>query len=422
MSIQAKDTVWAAPAKWASLITSESVNGGKPYAERPVRIMDGVAVIDISGVLLREEDEMCEMFGGASTIRISRQVREAVANAEVKSILLYVNSPGGQVNGTAELADQIYGARQVKPVHAYVSGDCFSAGYWLASQAQTITAHEAAGLGALGVCYPVGKDYSDWIISESTPNKFPEVAGEQSRAQMQSFLNELATIFMRHVARGRGTDEQTVAASYGRGDIFIAAQGVQKGLADAVGSFETALAAARNGAPAPELAGETEQETEQETEIEISIETENAIQNKTTEGEKMSKKITAEMVDSQEITLDWLKQNMPDLIDQIMQNAADEEAARQAEIDAMVPADDEEKMAIHAARKDRKITAAKLSYDLRIKAQAKAAAIVAAAAAARAADSAAVDMPINPSDKPKTEADKHTDGIIAAMKKRRGIA
>ena len=409
--LKLKDTVWAAPKQWASLITSEDIAPTRPYTARPVKIVDGVAIIDVTGIILREEDDVCEYFGGASTVRVSRQIAEATADASVGAILLHVNSPGGQVNGTAELADQIYAARQVKPVHAYVAGDCFSAGYWLASQAEKITMHEASGAGALGVCYPVSGDWSEWLISEMTPNKHPEVATSESKAQMQVFLNDLGAIFQRHVARGRGVEESAVGG-FGRGDIFIAAEAVRRNMADAVGSFETALAAAKGEQDLP-AAPET-----QPTEI---------IQNQNEE-ETMANKPTpsAEMVDTADLTIDWIKTNLPELYDQILTEGAENEAMRQSELDAMAPADEEEKMAIAAARKDRKITAAKLAFDLRIAAQAKAEARIKAEREARERDSEAVNIPANPAaqtaDPAKAAEKAWNDKVIAAMRKKRGIA
>jgi len=394
LRLNAKDTFWAAPKQWASLITSETFAGGKAYTERPVKTIGSVAVIDVSGVVLREEDDACEYFGGCSTVRISRQLSEAVLNPEISAIMLYINSPGGQVNGTAELADQIYAARKSKPVYAYISGDGFSAGYWIASQAEKVFMHESAGAGAIGVCYPVSGDYSDWIISDVSPNKHPEVATAESRAQMQVFLNELGMIFVRAVARGRGVNEQDVMGNFGRGDIFIAEKAVKNGLADEVMSFENALKSLQSYKPAGD-ANQTEEVTMAEPNT-----------------------AKAEMVETMEITKDWLMQNMPDLYEQIRTEGADVESERQVELEAMVPADEEEKAAIAAARKDRKMTAAKLALNMRIAAQNKEQARIQAAAAARAADSEAVVIPVTAA---APTVDDHSAKVIAAMKARKGV-
>ena len=395
MKLGTKDTIWAAPKSWASLITSEDIPGNVVYTERPVKLADGVAIIDVQGVLLRDEDGLAEFFGGASTVRISRQIAEALADESVKSILLYINSPGGQVNGTAELADQIYAARQVKPVTAYISGDGYSAAYWLASQAGKIYMHSAAGAGSIGVCYPVEtENYTTWLVSDVSPNKHPEVAGEASRAQMQTMLDDLGSIFVDAVARGRGITRDEVLSRFGGGDIFIALKAVDRGLADEVGTFEAALAHAAGG----------------EAILQNQSQEENMAQGKPAP--------SAEMVDTGDITKEWIKENLPNLYDEIVNEAQDTETQRQTELDAMQPANEEEKQAIAAARKDRKITAQKLAFDLRIAAQAREQAKINAIAAARAEDSAGVVIPVTPENTPKTAEQQHNEKVKAAMLKK----
>lgn len=417
MKLNTKDTVWAAPKNWASLITGEDIPGNSPYTERPMKTADGVAIIDVSGVILREEDIMCEFFGGASTLRISRQLAEATADESVKSILLYVNSPGGQVNGTAELADQIFQARNKKPVIAYISGDGYSAAYWLASQANKIYMHEAAGAGAIGVCYPMepGKA-SEWLVSDVSPNKRPEITDDTAKAQMQTMLDDLGQIFVNTVARGRGVEPDAVVSGFGGGDIFIASKAVERGLADEVGSFESALAFAIGGETAEESATGTEDADEAEPAAQA------IIQNKTIEVKMAEKKTpTAEMVDTNDISIDWLKTNMPDLYDQICNEAMDTETNRQTELDAMTPATEEEKIALSAARKDRKIGAATLAYQWRIAGQEREKAKIKAIADARAQDGAEVTVPITPDNTPKTAEQQHSEKVSAAMKAKAGI-
>ena len=135
---------------------------------------------------------------------------------------------------------------------------------------------------------------------------------------------------------------------------------------------------------------------------------------------------SAEMVDTADLTIDWIKTNLPELYEQIRTEGAENEAMRQSELDAMAPADEEEKMAIADARKDRKITAAKPAFDLRIAAQAKAEARIKAEREARERDSEAVNIPANPAaqtaDPAKAAEKAWNDKVIAAMRKKRGIA
>lgn len=429
--LKTKSTFWAAPQQWASLITSCDVPTSQAYTERPVKMVNGVAVIDVCGVLMREESDTCEYFGGASTVRISRQIVEALNDVSVKSILLHINSPGGEVNGTAELAEQILAARAVKPVVSYIAGDGYSAGYWLASQTQRIFIHNAAGAGALGVCYPVeiearGEESVVWLVSNVSPKKHPTVDTPDAVLQMQTFLNDLGAIFVSAVAKGRGVSVNDVMTRYGQGDIFIAAKAVAAGICDEVGDFETALLYAQSATAQPAT---TASQIPADSAGGNTGENQNtaAAGDSTAQGENMAegtkKTPSAEMVNTSDITVDWLKSNMPELYDEIVTGGAEGEAARQAGLDEMAPATEAEVAAVKAARKDRTQTAEKLALAFRQMAAAETAAKIKAETAARAADNDAVVIPTNGEPAaPKTAEQIDNERTIAAMKKRRAVA
>ena len=64
------------------------------------------------------------IFGGTAYDTIAASVQAAVEDKSVKSICLYVNSPGGEIGGCAETAEIIKAAGAVKPVVAYASFLC----------------------------------------------------------------------------------------------------------------------------------------------------------------------------------------------------------------------------------------------------------------------------------------------------------
>ena len=90
--------------------------------------------------------------------RISRPRR---TDADVRAFtLLHIDSPGGHVAGTKELADDVAAVDQSKPVHAYLEDAGASAAYWIASQARSVTANAMAMVGSLGtftVLYDLSK-------------------------------------------------------------------------------------------------------------------------------------------------------------------------------------------------------------------------------------------------------------------------
>ena len=168
----------------------------------------------------------------------------------MRAILLTFDSPGGQVNGVAELAAAIRATGARKPVEAYVSNDANSAAYWLASAAQRITVADTATLGSIGVRMGL-TDTSEQdarrgikrieFISSQSPDKVPDLATSEGKAKVQKIVDDLADVFVGAVAENRGVAKETVINRYGRGGIEIGAQAVKLGMADALGSFEGTL-------------------------------------------------------------------------------------------------------------------------------------------------------------------------------------
>jgi signal peptide peptidase SppA len=90
-------------------------------------------------------------MGGTSTIQLRRDIRQAAADSDIAGILLAIDSPGGTVAGTDDLAADVRAARKEKPVWAHIEDLGASAAYWLASQADQITANSNTALvGSIG--------------------------------------------------------------------------------------------------------------------------------------------------------------------------------------------------------------------------------------------------------------------------------
>src|ERR1700733_14452139 len=82
---------------------------------------------------------------------IRAHVKRAAADPSVKSIDLFVDSPGGSVLGLPETADGIPAANKIKPVRTFVTGIAASAAYWLGSQGSTIHLTPSGEVGSVGV-------------------------------------------------------------------------------------------------------------------------------------------------------------------------------------------------------------------------------------------------------------------------------
>ena len=129
----------------------------KKASENPLLTMeDGIGVIAIEGPILRKPDLIARVFLGAtSSEEIGEALREAAGRNDIKAVFLNIDSPGGTVAGTPELAAAVASLNERKPVYAFSSGLMCSAAYWVASQARAIYATPSAQVGSIGVVQAV---------------------------------------------------------------------------------------------------------------------------------------------------------------------------------------------------------------------------------------------------------------------------
>ncbi len=129
----------------------------KQASENPLlSVEDGIGVVAIEGPILRKPDLFARIFFGATGSEdIGAALREAGSRDDIKAVFLNIDSPGGTVAGTPELADAVAALDKKKPVYAFSSGLMCSAAYWVASQARAIYATPSAQVGSIGVVQAV---------------------------------------------------------------------------------------------------------------------------------------------------------------------------------------------------------------------------------------------------------------------------
>jgi signal peptide peptidase SppA len=119
-------------------------------------VEDGVATISINGPIIRKPDIFARVLMGATdSEEIGAAIQEAGSRPDIKAVFLDIDSPGGTVAGTPELANAVASLDKQKPVYAFSSGLMASAAYWIASQARAIYATPSAQVGSIGVVQAV---------------------------------------------------------------------------------------------------------------------------------------------------------------------------------------------------------------------------------------------------------------------------
>lgn len=217
--------------------------------------MGDVGVIKIEGSLIPGEAGWMRYFGITGYADIKAAMLEGLADKGAKSLMIFSNSGGGSVAGVEDAESFIAQVAQHKPTSAY-SEFSASAAYWLTSAAGHITTSPTGVNGSLGVIRVV-TEYSKFFEKEGITktvmragrykalgNAF-EPLSEEGKAEIQSKLDDLYQIFIDVVARNRGTTAIIADQVMGQGREFLGKRGLEAGLVDSIGDFESALAYAR---------------------------------------------------------------------------------------------------------------------------------------------------------------------------------
>ncbi|MFZ6690238.1 S49 family peptidase [Undibacterium sp. SXout20W] len=215
-------------------------------------IVGGVAIIPISGTLVQKLGSLRPYSGMSGYDGIRQNFMTAIADPNVKAIMLDIDSPGGEVSGCFDLVDAIYKSRGKKPIWSILNEYAFSAAYAIASAADRIYLPRTGGVGSIGVIW-MHMDWSKALTSagfkvtfvtfgECKADGHPEIplSGE-ALERFQRDINEMGELFVSTVARNRKISAKAVRNT--QAATYMGAAGVNLGLADGVMAPDAAFRA-----------------------------------------------------------------------------------------------------------------------------------------------------------------------------------
>jgi len=220
-------------------------------------VRDGVAVVGIYGPLLHRVMASDYPSGGPTTYgEIRKSFDTALADDGVRSVLLDIDSCGGEVCGVFDLADHIYQSRALKPITAVCNESAYSAAYLLASSAGRIIVPRTGGAGSIGVVathvdFSRAEDSAGITVTHiyagarkvmGTPH---QPLSSDAFNEIQAGVMETYDLFVSTVARNRGVAESVVRNT--EAGCFVGKKAVAIGLADEVAPADHAIQIARKG-------------------------------------------------------------------------------------------------------------------------------------------------------------------------------
>jgi protease IV len=215
-----------------------------------------VAVVEVEGVIGTEASK------GLDTEDIVRTLREYRDDPAIRAVVLRINSPGGVVAPTQEIATAVRRLREAKkPVVASLGSVAASGGYYVAVAADRIYASPGTLTGSIGVVMQLAnvegllkKVGVEYVVVKAGAYKdvgnFARPMTPEERRILQSLLDDVYDQFIGAVAEGRGLDAQAVRG-FAEGRIYSGRQAHGLKMVDELGGLEDAVEAAAKMAGVP---------------------------------------------------------------------------------------------------------------------------------------------------------------------------
>lgn len=191
--------------------------------------------IYVQGVLTKRPDLFMSMIFGANTSYegIISALDYAQKDPAIKSVAMYVDSPGGNVDGLFD----VLGALQSfnKPI-AVKAANAQSAAYAIASVAGPIEATgRGASFGSIGTAasFQIEQDVIT-LTNTDSPAKRPDPTTEEGKKVIVQYLDAVNSLFVEGIASGRKTSVDNITKNFGRGASFLADEAQRRGMIDTI--------------------------------------------------------------------------------------------------------------------------------------------------------------------------------------------
>lgn len=216
-------------------------------SEGPTGLGDGntIAVIPMSGAISGTGSGT----GSINPEGFLEQLQRAEEDSDVKAIVLRIDSPGGTVAASEEIASYVQHAS--KPVVVSVADMDASGAYMVSARADKIVANPGSAIGSIGVIMeiPNASGLMDKLGLEFkviTAGKYKDAGSPfravtpEETAMLQTQIDEIYGQFIDIVADGRKLPRSEVE-SMATGWAWTGTEAKKMGLIDQVGTYQDAL-------------------------------------------------------------------------------------------------------------------------------------------------------------------------------------
>jgi len=240
--------------KLTEVLEKEGANGSR----------DKIVQLDLEGMISNSGGDGLFSSAVLSPDTVKRALDQALADDQVKAIVLRVNTPGGEVTASDTLYHAIKQAAALKPVVVYMDSMATSGGYYLSCGATKVVANETTLTGSIGVIIQtlnysqafgkVGLESLTFVsgaFKDSLNGARP--MREEEKMYVQDLVTDMYDKFVGVVAEARQIDVNTLKnGGIADGRVFTGREALERRLVDQLGYVEDAHAAARELGQSPD--------------------------------------------------------------------------------------------------------------------------------------------------------------------------
>ena len=241
--------------------------GGVPRAPRfdETTVEDGkgpgkIALITLRGII---SSSASGTLGETMVDDLKIQLHQAAMDSKVKAIVLYVDSPGGEVTASDMIYEAVCAARDQKPVVVYMGSLAASGGYYVSCGGKYLMADDTSITGSIGVIIEtlnyeslMGKIGVDAVVFKSGAFKDMLSGAREMTPEEKAYVHDMVMQtygkFVGIVARERHLDENMLRNTIADGRVISGRDAVKYKLIDGLGQIEDAYQKARDLASAPD--------------------------------------------------------------------------------------------------------------------------------------------------------------------------
>lgn len=209
-----------------------------------------IVFIPVQGFISISSSDSFFSEAGASSDSIVSSIEKANKDPSVKAIVLEINSPGGNVVASREIANAVKASN--KPVVSWIREVGASGAYWVASSSDYIIADDLSMTGSIGVIMSYlefsdlmekyGVKYEEFISGnyKSTGSPYKETT-LQERIFLQNKINLIQKYFVDDVKKNRNLNE----SKFSDASFYLGVEAKEIGLVDELGGKEQAISKAK---------------------------------------------------------------------------------------------------------------------------------------------------------------------------------